>query len=788
MKKHLFIFCLFLSCITLNSIAQVNYQWVKTAGSIATEKGKGVAVDIQGNVYITGQFGGNADFNLYGNSPVDITKTGIFSGFIAKYDSNGNNVLAIPLYPASTSDLASGTSIAVDISGNIYVTGFFIGTVDFDPSLVNTSLTSNNGSFDVFIAKYTTLGDLSWVKKLGGSNTDFASSIAVDASGNVYSTGTYSGNDFIAEGGTIQLNSGLSDVYLTKYDNAGAHQWTNTIGGPNVDLASCIALDKTGNNVYLTGTFRDTADFNPSASIDTLSSAGNNDVFFAKYTSGGTYVWAKRAGGTGVDGGTGIVLDTANNIYLTGIYQGAADFGYTNIPAPQGFQSVFVAKCDNSGTFVWAKHIESLTSGDSVLSTSIAVDSLGSIYLTGLFSGDMDTDPLGFNDIKNSAGEEDLFFAKYLTDGTYKWSKTLGSSGKDAGSGIAVHNAENVFLTGYFEETVNFDPSAGTANRISKGAEDVFIEKFRQGTSTISGIVTHDGYTLPVNAGQVKLFSQTPNDGNAVMHLMAATELDAQGNYSFSDLCNGDYLVLTLPNDTTFPATFYGNTAHWQAATHIITTLNSTHTANISMAEAVPNGNATLSGTVYKSEGYDRTTGTPLSGTPVGLEGEPGGITVSQTHTNENGYYEFSKVPAGCYRVYINIPGLPMDSTYHECPTALDTVVNLDFVADSSGINIIPATTTVEQISSLQPQMQIYPNPHKGIAVIEFTVIKPSKVQISVYNLLGEKVADLMNEQKQAGVVKCRINTIDKGLKAGVYILSLAIGDQMSTKKIVQIE
>ncbi|HRF19894.1 MAG TPA: SBBP repeat-containing protein, partial [Chitinophagaceae bacterium] len=197
----------------------------------------------------------------------------------------------------------------VDGSGNVCVTGVFQGTVDFDPGAGTVSLTSA-GSYDVLFAKYDADGNYVYAKALGGTGSDFGNGIAVDGSGNVYVTGYFSGTaDFDPGAGTANIiSAGTQDIFFAKYDASGNYVYAKALGGTGGDYSNDIALDGSG-NVYVTGYFNGTGDFDPGAGTANLTSAGNNDLFFAKYDASGNYVYAKAVGGTGYDIGYRIVVD-----------------------------------------------------------------------------------------------------------------------------------------------------------------------------------------------------------------------------------------------------------------------------------------------------------------------------------------------------------------------------------------------------------------------------------------------------------------------------------------------
>ena len=806
MKKRILIFCMLLSILFFkNADGQINYQWAKSIGSHQGDAGKAIAVDGGGNVYATGFYGGSADFNPFGGVSQVLTRTGLFDCFIVKYNALGSIMWKDKVRPSNIASAAAGLAIAVDGSGNVYILGIFGGTIGF--SLSTTDSLTSAGANDCFFAKYSSSGVFQWAKRFGGADEDWGLSIAVDGTGTgVFLTGYFKGvnANFSGQSGVdatlTNATASNKDAFLAKYNTAGVFQWAKGIGGSGEDIGT--AVDANNTYVTITGSFQGTVDFNPGSTPQSQFAAGLKDAFVVKYFLDGTFGWAIRLGhpgNTNIAQGTGITLD-ANNVYVTGIFRDSIDFDINTKSHAAGLQDAFFAKYSLSTTLGFGYNIGSANNPtDTVNTYDIAIDPSGSgdIYLTGAYNGRLNINPAQGGDTLDCAGLQDIFFSKYDNSGNKIWARRIGGAFADVGLGIAVGNSGNVFLTGYYQDTINFDPGAGIAMRGSAGDRDIFIAKFREGTSTITGHVTRSsngGIISLGNNNTANLYTQITNDGNLAMHLVETVSIDAQGDYSFSDVCADSYKILAIADTLTYPlvaSTFYGNTTHWQGATVITTTTNSTHTADIIMNElsAFTGGTATIGGIIKEGAGYNRGVGEPIAGIPVGLEGDPGSLK-APTLTDANGVYSFDHVPNGNYKIYVNIPGLPMDSTYKIHISGSVSRLNYNFVADSSSIDTIPGLpNSIFQIaSSSKTKILVYPNPSKGFTTIEFTMPETNLVQMDAYNLLGEKVAEIFNEKKQAGIVRYRFNAVDTGLKAGIYMLKLKIGDEISTIKMIQVE
>jgi len=280
-------------------------------GGSDDDESYGVALDTRSNIYITGEFSGTASFGA-----TSLTSAGGDDVFVAKLDAYANWQWAKRVSGTSTD---AGHGVAVDSSGNPYITGYFRNTASFGA----TSLTSA-GSDDVFVAKLDSNGNWQWAKRAGGTSTDRLEGIAVDSDNDVYITGYFRST---ASFGATNLTASGQDVFVAKLDSNGNWQWAERAGGSSWDeRGEGVAVDS-GSNVYVTGYFQGTASFGATS----LTSDGSDDVFVAKLNGNGNWQWAERAGGTDADVGEGVAVDSSGNTYLTGRFQGTADFGSNNL-------------------------------------------------------------------------------------------------------------------------------------------------------------------------------------------------------------------------------------------------------------------------------------------------------------------------------------------------------------------------------------------------------------------------------------------------------------------------
>lgn len=394
--------------------ASGNFVWAKRIGSGPNDDyAFGISTDASGNVYITGYFWANVDFDP-GVGTYTLMSNGQRDAFVCKLDANGNFVWA-QSFGGTADDI--GYNTAVDASGNVYTSGYFGGTVDFDPGVGSFSVTTNGGN-DIFINKLDASGNFVWAKTMGSTTGDVATCLTLDASANVYTSGYYTGTtDFDPGAGTFTLSTGgVNDVFVSKLDASGNFVWAKRLGGTTADVANDIAVDGSG-NVYTTGYFSGTGDFDPGASIYTMASAGGDDVFVSKLDPSGDFVWAKHLGGTGYDWGNGINVDAIGNVYTCGYFDTSGDFdpnAGTSILNSVGGYDVFISKLNASGNFVWAKSFGSLSSD---IGNDIASDVSGNIHTTGSFADNTDFDPNAGVFTINYSGFNDAFVHKMGTLG-----------------------------------------------------------------------------------------------------------------------------------------------------------------------------------------------------------------------------------------------------------------------------------------------------------------------------------------------------------------------------------
>jgi hypothetical protein len=368
-------------------------------------------------------------------------------------------------------------SIAVDPNGNVYTTGAFSGTADFDPGPGTHNLTSLGGD-DIFISKLDAAGKFLWAIRLGSTDWDQASDMVLDSYGNIVVVGGFRKTvDFDPGSDTFNLTeAGGQDIFVAKYSPKGALIFAKHMGGVDAEHVWNVEIDHSG-NLILAGHFWGTADFDPSTATYTRTSKGFWDLFITKLDSSGAFIWVKSMGGTNADYCYAMTLDDNDRILISGSYSGTVDFdpngGTTNYIAAG--TDVYICKYDPSGNFLWVSRAggSGYDSGNGMVTNSS-----GDVYITGSFQETATFDPGNPTASITSKGSSDLFLMKLTSSGKYVWAKTFGSLKGDYGAAVVLDENENIYLTGSFSDSLDFDPDSGVTTLKSAGQTDICLLKY----------------------------------------------------------------------------------------------------------------------------------------------------------------------------------------------------------------------------------------------------------------------------------------------------------------------
>jgi hypothetical protein len=377
------------------------------------------------------------------------------------------------------------TSVTTDEYSNVYVAGYIAGTATFQ----NLTYTGT-GLYDVFIAKYSITGVLIWAKLFGSIDNDRATGIAYKQ-GSLYLTGTYSAN-IAFDSITLNTTNNTTDVFVAKLDKDGNVIWATSATGTGTANATGISVDDSG-SAYISGTFINRIVFGN----DTLSTVNSfTESFIAKYNANGGAEWAVQTKAFNANVANAVSVSNSGDVALAGFFAGSLTIGDVVISSLSPSFDVYVASFSaDSGNLQWIKsaggYLEDAGSG-------VATDPQGNIYITGYFAGTayFDNDSVSYNDYN------DVFTAKYNAQGSCQWVQAGKGPALDLGNGIAADKFGGTYVTGMFEDAINF--SGGTLTGTDR---DVFLVSYDtdgniRWMTKAGGVQTSSGFAVALNREQ----------------------------------------------------------------------------------------------------------------------------------------------------------------------------------------------------------------------------------------------------------------------------------------------
>ena len=393
-----------------------NYIWTITWGGMGIwDEGFGLAI-YQTSIYVTGHYEQTVDFDPSLAGVDNHTSNGGRDIFLVKFDLDGNLIWAETWGGMGIWD--EGHGVGTLSTGDIIITGIYSDTVDFDPGVGNDPRTSN-GDDDVFLSRFTPGGVNVWTETFGGQYEDGVNGIDIDNSDRILITGFYMDTvDFNPGAGTdSHTSNGFKDIYISRFDSNGNFDIARTWGsyeGFIYEDGFDIAADSS-DNMFITGRFEGTVDFDPGVGENIVVAAGQVDTYLCKFNTNGDFAWVLTWSGGGIwDEGHGVAIDSFDYVYVIGNFEGTVDFN----PGPgvneftsNGGQDVFVSKFTNNGAYV----LTVTWGGDEFWDEghAIVIDDSGAIYVKGCFSGTVDLNPFGGIDEKTSTGDPDVFYSRF---------------------------------------------------------------------------------------------------------------------------------------------------------------------------------------------------------------------------------------------------------------------------------------------------------------------------------------------------------------------------------------
>ncbi len=363
---------------------------------------------------------------------------------------------------------ANTSKIVTDQHGNLYSIGIFEGEMDFSTDPDAEDILTPTSTYASYLCKYSTEGELLFAKEFDGIGNFRPTAISTDEFENVYISGALFGTiDFDPGEEIFNLTAEtFADAIVVKLSPSGDFIFAKKFGGSGFDIATNIHLDNE-NNIYLTGTFRNIADFDPNDESYLLTSNGFEDIFLLKLDTDGEFIYCKQVGGLGNESCDGIDLDEYQNIYLSGSFTNEVDFdptdGTYNLSASYE-EASFILKLGADGDFIFAKKLESLSPDyPNINSFLIKIDNFGDIHIVGEYRDSIDFDPSEETAMLYDSEPFNLnpFIAKYDGDGNFIYAKQLDGTWRSAFTDLTIDENHNAWLTGNFNGEVDFDMGIG---------------------------------------------------------------------------------------------------------------------------------------------------------------------------------------------------------------------------------------------------------------------------------------------------------------------------------------
>ena len=468
-------------------------DWATYVGGTNYDFGSGIAVDTNGNVYTAGY----TESSGWSSGGWDTVLNGS-DAYVVKLSPTGAHSWST--YVGGTGD-ETGSGVAVDASGNAYVTGYTTSS-----GWVSGGWdTTYGGNWDGYVLKLSSAGAHLWSTYLGGTNPEVSMGVTVDASGNAYVTGyTFSSGSVWVSGGWDTSYNGMYDGFTVKLSSVGAHLWSTYLGGTNSDVGIGIAMDS-NENAYVTGYTYSSGWV--SGGWDTTY-GGNKDGYLLKLSPAGAHLWSTYLGGTDDDDCRGVAVASNGDPYLTGYTDssGWVSGGWMTTYAGGDYDG-FTVKLGAAGGHLWSTYLGGTGDDEGM---GISVDSRGSSYVTGY------TASLGWVsdgwDTSYNGGTYDGFTVKLDLDGVHLWSTYLGGTNDDGGFGMALDSHENAYVAGETHsagwvsggwDTILNGVSDGYVMKIVERRPDAFVMECKppfdpSSVEEVAGAIEGDlGYTIP---------------------------------------------------------------------------------------------------------------------------------------------------------------------------------------------------------------------------------------------------------------------------------------------------
>ncbi len=461
------------------------YNWSAALGGSESDEGRSIDIDNNGDVITAGTFESTVDFDR-GQGVSNLTSAGQQDVFVLKTDAAGNYKWAKRIGGVEGNYVST---VKTDLQNNVFITGYFLGAMDFDPG-AGSDLRTSNGSEDVFIIKLDSSGVYQWGIQYGSSGSDKSIDLVISSNQNVVVAGFYTGTINFGQGvgsAPTLTSIGGREVFIAFISNDGIPEAAVDIGGPGDINPISIELDN-NDNLFLTGSFSGTCHFNPLTTTTTTSIA-TVEGFLLKLNGGANFGWVKRMGGAiGSEcRGNNLVLTNNGDIAITGSFKGTVDFNpgvlQFNLTAYGTSEDLFIGRLNANGDLLWAQKANQIDLNDGPdKGISIVEDFDGNLIIGGIYWGSLDFDQTNAIESLTSQGANDIFILKLTSAGSFVWINTYGGVNYEIMNDLVITADGQTIMTGYLTGPADFDPSPGIFNLIPNNINnldyaDIFISK-----------------------------------------------------------------------------------------------------------------------------------------------------------------------------------------------------------------------------------------------------------------------------------------------------------------------
>jgi len=451
-----------------------SYSWGGRFGGEGEDVVLKMHVDAAGNSYTTGYFTNTSDFDI-SDGVFTLEGGDFYEAFVQKTDTNGNFVWAKKFGGES---FDNGTDVTTDAAGNVYVTGVYQESADFDPG-ENEFILTSSGGLDIFVVKLDPNGNFIWAKSMGGPEYEETSAIGTDASGNIYLNGYFFGEmNFDPGQSDFSLTpAGWSDGFVTKLNSDGTFAWAKQFGGDDFDLSLDMKVTPSG-DLYFVGNFNSTADFDPDpVTVHNLTAEGEAG-FLLHLNADGGYVNAINLG----EATQGIFLlsvdvDALGAAYITGYFGGELPLGLINgietTLVAADFYNGVVLKVSANGNVAWATQF---TGAEASVPYTVAINSRSETLVSGFYGGTLQLGDTLLTITSENVMES--FLAKLDANGQFTNGYSFGGINIVDKSGMGIDTENNIYLSASFETTADINPDANAEDFVtSAGFRDNFLIK-----------------------------------------------------------------------------------------------------------------------------------------------------------------------------------------------------------------------------------------------------------------------------------------------------------------------